>query len=105
MKILLDENIPQPMRRFFADVEVQTVQSMGWAGVKNGELIAKADQEFDVLILADKNLRYQQDLRGRRIALVELPTNRWPLLQGLRDAINEAVLNAQPGSYTIVRPS
>lgn len=101
MKILLDE---QPMRRYFEADEVHTVQSMGWAGIKNGELIAKADQLFDVLVLADKNLRYQQNLSARGIALVELPTNRWPLLQRLRQAIITSVHQAKPGRYTIVPP-
>jgi hypothetical protein len=71
-------------------------------GIQNGELIRRSDLRFDILILADKNLRYQQNLAKRRIALVELPTNRWPLLAQLSDRIAAAVAKAKPGSYTVV---
>jgi hypothetical protein len=60
------------------------------------------DRVFDVMVLADKNLRYQQNLAARRIALVELPSNRWPVLQGLASQIGDAVKNARPGGYTII---
>ena len=60
MRILLDENVPAPLRTFFPDDQVTTVQQLGWAGIENGELISRAEAEFDVLILADKNLRYQR---------------------------------------------
>jgi len=51
------------------------------------------------MVLADKNLRYQQNLASRRIALVELPSNRWPILQKMAIQIAEAVNNARPGAY------
>jgi hypothetical protein len=60
------------------------------------------DQRFDVLVLADKNLRYQQNLTTRTIALVELPTNRWPLLKQIAPRIVHAAERATPGSYTII---
>jgi hypothetical protein len=53
-------------------------------------------------VLADKNLRYQQNLAGRRLALVELPTNRWPLLQPLLPRIRTVVEQAKPGSYHVI---
>ena len=65
MKILLDENIPWPLSRYLSGHEVTYVQRQGWAGVQNGDLIKKADGLFDALILADKNLRYQQNLKNR----------------------------------------
>ena len=81
MTIIFDENVPLPLRQFFAGHEVTTVQLEGCTGIQNGELISRIDRRFDVLILADKNLRYQQKLAGRRIALIELPTNRWPVIR------------------------
>lgn len=102
VKVLLDENVPLPLKDFLLGHEVTTVQSMGWAGVTNGDLIAQAEGQFDVFILADKNLRYQQNLAVRKIALIELPTNRWPALQSLKDAILSAVVVAQPGSYQVL---
>ena len=81
---------------------VSTVQKQGWAGVENGAIINFVESAFDVLLLADKNLRYQQNLTGRKIALVELPTNRWPLLKQMASRIVKAVESAEPGSYTII---
>ena len=102
MKIILDENVPQPLRQFFPGHTVTTVQLEGWAGTENGKLIALVDGKFDILILADKNLRYQQDLTSKTIALVELPTNRWPVLKQGAQRIVDAVEKAGPGSYTFV---
>lgn len=100
MKVILDENVPGPIRTALGGCEVMTVQELGWAGTGNGELLRRIEGRFDVLLLADKNLRYQQNVTGRRVALIELPTNRWPLLQPLLPRIAEAVRTAQPGSYT-----
>jgi hypothetical protein len=102
VRILFDENVPSLLRQFFNGEEVKTVQQLGWAGIENGELISRAAAEFDVLVLADKNLRYQQNLAGRRLALVELTTNRWPILQTLGTQVAAAVHGAHSGSYVVV---
>ncbi len=102
MKIIFDENVPLPLRQFFDGHEVTTVQVEGWAGTENGKLIKLVDGKFDLLILADKNLRYQQNLTNRAIALVELPTNRWPVLKQLKQRIIDAVEKAEPCSYTLI---
>ena len=82
--------------------EVSTVQSCGWRGILNGELLRIADESFNVSTLADKNLRYQQNMDGRRIAIIELPTNRWPLLLPLAPRVAGTVRNAQAGECIIV---
>ena len=105
MRILFDENVPAPLRQFFPDDQVATVQQLGWSGIENGELISRAEADFDVLILADKNLRYQQNLAGRTLAIVELPTNRWPVLEPRGSQIAAAVHCAPVGSYVIVEES
>lgn len=102
MKILLDENLPRPLKQFFAADEIVTVQEAGWNGLKNGELLARAEGKHDVFVIADKNLRYQQNLVDRRLAIVELPTNRWPVLQQMAPRIVTAVHDARPGTYTVV---
>ena len=102
MRILLDENVPHPLMRFLSGHEVSTVQSRGWRGILNGELLRIAEESFDVFILADKNMRYQQNMDGRRIAIIELPTNRWPLLLPLAPRIAEIVQDARAGEYIIV---
>lgn len=102
MKVIFDENVPLPLQQFLGGHTVTTVQQEGWAGIENGELLKLVDGKFAVLLLADKNLRYQQNLKQRRIALVELPTNRWPALQKMAERIAAAVAVAQPGGYTVI---
>ena len=103
MRIVLDENLPRPLMRIFdASYQVSTVQQLGWAGLANGALIARLEGICDVFVTADKNLRYQQNLSGRTLAIVEVPTNRLPLLKLLTAEIAAAVRAATPGSYVVV---
>ena len=102
MNIVFDENVPHPLRQFFPTDTVSTVQEMGWGGFKNGVLVGFIDGKFDVFLIADKNLRYQQNLVHRKVGIVELPTNRWPLLKVMAPRIVAAVHASTPGSYTIV---
>jgi hypothetical protein len=100
MRIVLDENLPRPMRSIFGPgQQVTTIQELGWSGIANGELLARLEGNFDVFVTSDKNLRYQQNLSGRSLAIVELPTNRLPLLQPRFAEIAAAVTTAAPGSY------
>jgi hypothetical protein len=102
MKIIFDENVPLPLRQFFSGHVLSSVQAEGWAGVENGAIIDRVEGRFDVLILADKNLRYQQNLVGRKVALVELPTNRWPVLKQMAVRIVAAVVASSPGDYIVL---
>ena len=102
MKIILDENLPKALKRYLSAYEVTTVQEQGWAGVKNGELIARIDEVYDVFITSDKNLKYQQNLTGRRIAIIELPTNRLKLLETITDKILVEVESVSLGMYVQV---
>jgi hypothetical protein len=102
VKILLDENVPRPLKRFLADHEVSSVQDCGWRGVRNGELLRLAENSFEVFILADKNMRYQQSMADRRIAVLELPTNRWPLLLPMATRIAKAVESIRSGEYVVL---
>src|SRR5207248_3230877 len=99
MRIVLDENLPKPLLKIFGpEHEVTTVQELGLAGTSNGELQAQLENEFDVFVTADKNLRYQQDVTGRRLAIVELPTNRLPILRTRLAEIALAVTTIASGS-------
>ena len=69
MRILLDECVPWPMHRLLTGHACSTVQDLGWGGIKNGDLLQRAEGEFDLFITSDQNLRYQQNLTGRRIAI------------------------------------
>jgi predicted nuclease of predicted toxin-antitoxin system len=100
MKILLDECVPLQVRHALPNHEVATAQRMGWGGISNGELLDKAEGAgFQVFILADKNLRYQQNLTNRRIAILELGTNHRPTLEKHFAEIRAAVENLSPGDY------
>ena len=74
MKVLIDECAPKAMKYTLAahGHECLTVQEAGWSGKENGELLALAEDEFDVLVTLDTNLKYQQNLAGRKIAIVIL---------------------------------
>lgn len=99
MRIILDENLPKPLKQIFSSHTVTTVQEQGLSGMLNGALLARLEVSFDVFITADKNLRYQQNLSGRQIAIVELPTNRLPLLRPLFLRIAATVESIAPGHY------
>ena len=103
VRIVLDENLPRPLSRIFdASHQIMTVQGLGLAGTANGALIALLDGNYDVFVTADKNLRYQQNLTGRTLAIVELPTNRLPLLNPMTTEITTTVEAATPGAYLVV---
>ncbi len=98
MRILLDENLPKPLTHIFPGHFVTTVQEQGLSGTCNGALLARIEGVFDVFITADKNLRYQQNLSGRTLAIMELPTNRLPLLRPISPRIAAAVDAINPGN-------
>ena len=99
MRIILDENLPKPLKGIFPNHSVTTVQEQGLAGTVNGALLARLEGQFDIFITADKNLRYQQNLSGRQLAILELPTNRLPLLRPLFPRIAAAVDSIPPSAY------
>ena len=81
MKVLLDACVPRPLRRFLPDHTVRTAQEMGWSQLKNGALLREVEPQFDALISTDQNLKYQQNLAGRKLALLVLPTNNWSMIR------------------------
>jgi predicted nuclease of predicted toxin-antitoxin system len=99
MRVLLDECCPKPLKNALTGAEVFTVEMAGIKGVKNGELVKHADNNFDVLITADKNLRYQQQLANHKVAIIELPFNSWKRVQSIVPQIQNALTNIRPGQY------
>jgi alkanesulfonate monooxygenase SsuD/methylene tetrahydromethanopterin reductase-like flavin-dependent oxidoreductase (luciferase family) len=98
--ILFDHCVPKPLRHQLAGCEVRTCFEQGSATLRNGELLAAAEAAgFDMFLTADKSLRYQQNLSARKIAIIELPTNRLSMLPLLVPALQEAVKRATGGSY------
>jgi hypothetical protein len=106
MRVLLDECVPLQVRHAPPGHEVATAQRMGWGGISNGDLLDKAEREaFEVFIVADKNLRYQQNLSGRRIAILELWTNHRPTLEKYFAEIRAAVEKLSAGEYFVLEIS
>ncbi len=103
MRLLLDQDVPGPLARLLTGHEVVRAAQMGWGELGNGALLAAAEASgFAAMVTSDQNIRYQQNLAGRRIALVVLPTNNWPLLRDHAAAVLNAVEAARPGSYEAV---
>lgn len=72
---------------------------MGWTGVKNGDLVRLAEEQFDVLVTSDQNLRYQQNLESRRIAMVELSTNNLRRIERSAAALCLVVSDVRAGEF------
>jgi hypothetical protein len=107
MRILFDHGTPKGLIRAFPGHEVTTAHNRGWDRLDNGTLLdAAEDAGIEVLITTDRRIRYQQNLTGRRIALVVLTgTTKWSNIQRSFDRITAAVNTAAPGSYTEVNAS
>jgi hypothetical protein len=90
MRILLDECVPWPMHRLLTGHECSTAQQHGWGGIKNGRLLQLAEKEFDLFITSDQN-RYQQNLAGRRIAILERSTNKLRRIEATAALIQSAI--------------
>jgi hypothetical protein len=100
MRVLFDQGTPAPLRQFLTDHEVETAYERGWSELSNGALLSVAEQAgFEVLITTDGNLRYQQNLSQRRIAILVLPTTRWPEIQKHATVVFKAVNEILPGDY------
>ena len=103
MKILFDNGTPKPIALSLAEHEIAYARKIGWHELKNGELILKAEEAgYDLLLTTDKNMRYQQNLAGRKIALVVLGNQQWPDVRLHLNRIVAAVNAATPGCYVEV---
>lgn len=99
MRILFDQGTPAPLRQALAGHAVSTAYEMGWATLTNGELLDAAEGLFDVFDTTDQNLRYQQNLSGRSLAILVLPFASWPKLQSHEPKILSAIEAMTAGSY------
>ncbi len=99
MRILLDECVPWPMHKLLTEHECTTAQKRGWGGIKNGDLLQRAESEFDLFITSDQNIRYQQNLAGRRIAILELSTNDLRRITAAAAEIQAAISAVVPEAF------
>ena len=100
MRILFDQGAPVPLRRWLDMHLVETAWQRGWAEISNGDLLSAAEADgFDLLITTDQNLRYQQNLASRRIAILVLTVANWPTIAPYAAGIALAVASMPPGAY------
>lgn len=103
MTILLDECVPWPIHRILAAHDCVPVQRRGWGGIKNGALLRLAEPDFDAFITSDQSLRYQQNLTGFRIAILQLSTNNLNRILAASALVQSTVASLQPGEVRVLQ--
>jgi hypothetical protein len=104
MLILFDHGTPAPLRLFLKDHVVKKTKDLGWDTLSNSELLRVAEEAaLEIILTIDKNIRYQQNLADRAIAIVVLGNSRWPVVQLYVDRIVAAISAARAGTYTEVK--
>ena len=99
MRVLFDQGTPDPLRHALTAHVVSTAYEMGWSLLSNGDLLDAAEAQFDAFVTTDQNLRHQQNLAGRRLAILVLPFASWPKLQTHLPRIVSAIDGLSPGDY------
>ena len=101
MQILLDESLPRRLSRLLADHEVRTVAQMGWSGLTNGKLLAEAASAFDVVLTADQNIEFQQNLEDLPVAVIVLASssNRMESLEHLVPLVLKTLSHLQARQF------
>ena len=100
MRILFDQGTPVPLRRYLTSHVVDTAFERGWSALHNGALLDVAEQEgYELLLTTDQNLRYQQRLADRQLAIIVLLSTSWPRIQLRVDTIQAAVASIVAGGY------
>jgi rRNA-processing protein FCF1 len=100
MRILLDECVPNPLKREFANLDLKTVREMGWLGTKNGALLQlMSESGFTILLTSDRNIKYEQNLQQAGIAVIVMVarTNRLQDLLPLVLKVRQALTTIAPG--------
>jgi len=100
LKILFDQGTPAPLRSALPSHDVKTAFECGWNALENGALLAAAESSgFEVFVTTDQNLRYQQNLSQRRIAVIVLSTTNWPRIRRSANLVAEAVDRMAVGAF------
>jgi hypothetical protein len=99
LRILLDEGVPDVIKKRLSTLSIFTAEEMGWRGIKNGAMLDLMAEEFQTIVTTDKNLPFQQNLAKRRIGAVILPSNRIRIVIELIPKIETALLTITPGQF------
>jgi len=103
MRVLFDQGTPAPLRHALTPHEISTAFELGWSNLENGDLLRAAEGRFEVFITTDQNLRYQQNLAGRQLAILVLPTTNWLEIQRHQIEVAAAVNSLRAGDYREMR--
>jgi len=103
-RVLFDEDIPRQLRRDLPEFEIVTVQEQGWSSVRNGELLRRASESFDVLLTADRRLQKQQNIAKFSIGVVVAATfdTRLPALRAVLPKLRSAITEVASGQVIVV---
>ena len=100
MRILFDQGTPVPLRKYLVRHEILTAFELCWETLKNGDLLSRAELEgFEVLVTTDQNLRYQQNLTARQIAVVVLTSTSWRRIERIAQSIAETISLVAPCDF------
>jgi predicted nuclease of predicted toxin-antitoxin system len=103
VRVLFDHNLPHKLRTSLSTLsghEIVTASYVGWSDLKNGDLLRTAEESgIEVFVTADQGLLYEQNLSGRRLAIIALSTNNWPIIKNHFLRILAAIDRAVPGSF------
>jgi hypothetical protein len=100
VNILFDQGTPVPLRRYLTGHTITTAYDQGWSNLTNGQLLDATEQAgYQLLITTDQNLRYQQNLTGRQLAILVLGSTSWPRIQAYVATIRDAVEHIGIGVY------
>ena len=99
MKVLVDECVPLKLVRLLSGHEFVAALAKGWGSFKNGRLLALAESEFDIFLTCDRNIAYQQNLTGQKIAILAISTNHWPILKPNAAKVQAALDKIKPGEF------
>ena len=100
MRVLFDQGTPAPLRRHLVEHSVDTTFEMGWSNLRNGDLLDRAEEgNYDLFITTAQQLRHQQNLTTRQLAVLVLLSTSWPRIQPRVYAIRDVINQMQPGEY------
>ena len=103
MRVLFDQGVPVPLKKYLTAHDVVTAYEKGWSTLRNGELLKAAETDgFEVLITTDQNLKHEQNLSGRAIAVVVLSTTNWRRIKLATREVSLAIESAPHGKISFV---
>ena len=100
MRILFDQGTPVPLRKYLTEHSVTTAYEEGWSNLSNGDLLKSAEGKgYQIFVTTDRNLRYQQNLSDRQMAIVVLLSTSWPKIRTQTDKVCDVINEIKLSDY------